>query len=362
METAIERFEPYFRDYLTRGLAGGKVCTPWNYKDDITVVGAYDLYSVTHDAFYRDAILQDTKNLLPPGDTCPHNLDSVSAGKTYMILEELTGDTCYQERLQKILAALQTHPRTPCGSFWHKDIYPDQVWLDGLYMAMPVYLQDPANADDAMQQFETVRKHLWDEKTGLYHHAWDETKKQEWADPHTGLSPCVWLRAEGWFLMALTDCYPLMPRKEQADRLATLLREALQGIMPYQDPDTRMFYQLVDLADSPGNYPETSGSAMVAYALMKGSRLGLLAKEGYNKGVEILNGIAAHELREKDGRLVLEGICASAGLGPGPDNRTDRDGSVGYYLSEAVIPDNQHGTAACMMAYSEYLAQVSCTA
>ncbi len=356
MQGRIKQFEPYFREYLNRGIAGGASWTHWNYKDDITVLGAYDLFCATGDLFYRDAILTVTKGLLPGDDApCGHNLDTISAAKTDLVMERITGQARFHKRMQAKLEALKTHPRTPCGSFWHKDIYPDQVWLDGLYMAMPVYLQDPANAEDAVRQFETVRLRLYDEKTGLYRHAWDESRVQEWADPVTGQSPCVWGRAEGWFLMALADCCSLVPQPAQAERLTQLLREALDSLMPYQDPRTKMFYQLVDRSGEPGNYPETSGSAMIAYALMKGSRLGMLPPESFAAGAEILEGIAAHQLHGKDGRYVLDGICGSAGLGAGPDNRTDRDGSVAYYLSEPVRPDNQHGTAACMMAYSEFL-------
>lgn len=355
MATGMQ-FDRYFREYLERGLSGGTPRNGWSYKDDITVLGTYDLFCVTGDLFYRDAILRLTKDLLPPDDEpCAHNLDQVSAAKTDLVLGRLTGDARYERRFAAKAAVLKDYPHTKCGSFWHKDIYPDQVWLDGLYMGMPVYLQDPANAEDAMRQFETVRRQLWDPETRLYRHAWDESRRQEWADPETGMSPCVWLRAEGWLLMAFVDCWQLVVQREHKDRLAELLREAVDGLLPYQDAGTSMFYQLPDKASEPGNYPETSGSAMAAYALMKGARLGILPMEYFARGAEILGGIARTQLTTVGGRLVLGGICGSAGLGAGPDNRTDRDGSIRYYLSEAIRPDNQHGTAACMMAYSEYL-------
>lgn len=356
MQQHLQRFDAFFRAFLQRGITGGAPHTHWNYKDDLTVLGAYGLYTATGDTFFRERVFAITEGLLPADDSpLGHNLDTISFGKTDLVFYALTGEGRWQRRLQAKLDALATHPRTASGNFWHKDIYPYQVWLDGLYMALPVYLQQPANADDAMRQLELVRSTLYLPAKGLYRHAWDERRVQEWADPKTGLSPCVWMRAEGWFLMALADLYPLMPKPEQKARLAGLLREALAGLLPYQDGTTRMFLQLPDLAGQPGNYPETSGSAMVAYALMKGARLGMLPAGDFAKGVAILEGIAATYLAEQDGRLVLNGICGSAGLGPGPDNRTDRDGSVAYYLSEPIRPDNQHGVAACMMAYAEYL-------
>ena len=141
----------------------------------------------------------------------------------------------------------------------------------------------------------------------------------------------------------------------RAAELIPLLRNALDGILQYQVPKTKMFLQVVDRADLSGNYSETSGSAMVAYALMKGARLGMLPAPYGERGSEILDAIRDTYLINENGEYHLYGICASAGLGPGPDNRTDRDGTPAYYLSEKQMTDNQHGTGACMMAVSEQL-------
>lgn len=355
MQNQIIEFDQYFKQYLNRGITGGLPWKHWNYKDDIMVLGAYYLFCATKDDFYRDVILKITQGkLLPDEAVCGKNLDEVSSAKTDMVLYKLTGEKRFQERMQKKLAALKDHPRTKSGNFWHKDLYPNQVWLDGLYMALPIYLQDAENANDAMAQIEKVREIMYNPQTGLYVHAWDEAKVQEWADSKTGNSKNVWSRAMGWLLMAFVDCYPLMPKQTQKDRLAQLLQEAVAGLMPYES-ESKMFYQLVNLPKEPGNYLETSGSAMVAYALMKGSRLGMLDSESFALGAEILEAIASLKLRKQNYVYMLDGICGSAGLGAGPDNRTDRDGTVKYYLSEAIRPDNQHGAAACMMAYSEYI-------
>ena len=256
---------------------------------------------------------------------------------------------------------LADYPRTVTGNFWHKDIYPDQVWLDGLYMGMPFYAACLAENgenhwDDILDQFTAAHKLLWDEQLGLYRHANDCSRKMEWADPITGQSPVVWLRAEGWFLMALADTYEIAKdRTPRAGELCPLLKNALDHLLPYQVADTGMFLQVVDRADLTGNYSETSGSAMVAYALMKGARLGMLPPEYGEKGSRVLDGIRDTYLKKGEQGWELHGICASAGLGPGPDNRTDRTGTPEYYLSEKQMVDNQHGAAACMMAVSEQL-------
>ena len=228
-------------------------------------------------------------------------------------------------------------------------------------MGMPFYAACLAENgenhwDDILDQFTAAHKLLWDEQLGLYRHANDCSRKMEWADPITGQSPVVWLRAEGGFLMALADTYEIAKdRTPRAGELCPLLKNALDRLLPYQVADTGMFLQVVDRADLTGNYSETSGSAMVAYALMKGARLGMLPPEYGEKGSRVLDGIRDTYLKKGGQGWELHGICASAGLGPGPDNRTDRTGTPEYYLSEKQMVDNQHGAAACMMAVSEQL-------
>ena len=357
----------YFENYAEKLFPAFAAPDTWNYKDDICMVGEEMLWQVTGSEVYRRSMLKCGEALCTPEgrlrhwDDDVHNLDFVSLGKSLWVLYRLTGSEAIHEEIRRVRRNLAGHPRTKTtGNYWHKNIYPWQVWLDGLYMALPFQAQcdiDSGATDfsDIFDQFRQVRAHHYVKETGLYLHAWDESRQMEWCDPETGLSRCYWLRAEGWLLMAMCDCYELLrDRTPDAKLFGELLCEAIRGILPYQDAKTKMFLQLIDRKDLPDNYPETSGSAMVAYALMKGARLGLLDPEYAEKGVEILEGIRVNELRG-DNPPVLYGICSSAGLGPGPDNRPDRDGTPRYYLSEKQIPDNQHGTAACMMAAAECL-------
>ncbi len=357
----------YFKHYAADIFP--KIPTPehWSYKDDITMLGEEMLLNVTGDPVYKDSILEAGKALVTPEgrlrswDDDVHNLDFVSLGKSLWVLYRLTGNEAIHEEIRRVRRNLSGHPRTKTtGSYWHKNIYPWQVWLDGLYMALPFQVQSDLDAgvtdfSDVLDQFRQVRAHHYVKETGLYLHAWDESRTMDWCDKETGLSRCYWLRAEGWLLMAMCDCYELLRgRMSEAKLFVELLREALAGIMPYQDPETRMFRQLIDRKDLEDDYLETSGSAMVAYALLKGARLGMLDAACAKEGAEILEGIRRTYLKG-DGIPVLYGICASAGLGPGPDNRPDRDGTPRYYLSEKQIPDNQHGAAPCMMAAAECL-------
>ena len=359
----------YFARYLDLAFPRFLAEKPWNYKDDLCVIGASCLAQATGDDRWNRYIVKNGRWLVGEDGSVANwkegenNIDKVSFGKSLRILRDLTGDERYGRAVEKAFAFLEQYPRTSTGNFWHKDIYPNQVWLDGLYMAMPFYAGCLAENgedrwDDILDQFASVHRLLWKEEAGLYLHACDVSRKADWADPVTGCSPAVWLRAEGWFLMALADTFEVArDHTARAGELVTLLKDAVEGILPYQDPATGMFFQVVDQAGFPGNYPETSGSAMVAYALMKGARLGMLDASWANKGSRILDGIGNTYLRQEADGWHLYGICASAGLGAGPDphNRKDRTGTPEYYISEAQMPDNQHGTAACMMAVSEQL-------
>ena len=356
----------YFRHYAKETFPAFVSSRRWNYKNDICMLGLEKLLNVTGDECFRDALLGcgaalcDGQGNLNAWDDSAHNLDFVSFGKSLWILYDLTGNEAYRNAAFMIRRNLAAHPRTDTGNYWHKDIYPHQVWLDGLYMALPFQARCGLEAgesdfSDILRQFETVRRIHFLPDRGLYVHAWDSSRTMDWADPVTGLSPCVWLRAEGWLLMALCDVYGLIGGQgREAEVLKDLLREAVSGLLPYRDPESGMFLQLADRPDLPGNYPETSGTAMIAYALMKGCRLGMLNEAAGRLGEDVFDRIRVRYLT--DGPVpVLRGICGSAGLGPGPDHRTDRDGSPAYYLSEKQIDDNQHGAAPCMMAGAELL-------
>ncbi len=293
----------YFKEFLSGAFPRYLAEKPWNYKDDLCVLGAEDLARATGDTSWTRYILGNASHLLDPEgriknwDGVESNLDKISFGKSLRVLRDLTGEGAYAVAMDRVFAALKPYPRTETGNFWHKSIYPNQVWLDGLYMAMPFYAKvlDETGGegwDDILNQFQSAHRLLWNEDLGLYMHACDCSREAEWADRETGRSPAVWLRAEGWFLMALADVYELARKHTpRAGELSELLRRALKGLLKYQVPETRMFLQVVDRADLKDNYSETSGSAMAAYALMKGARLGMVEEAWGVRGSEVLDGI-----------------------------------------------------------------------
>ena len=359
-----KRVDQYIAQYLDRYRAYQEY---WNYEDGVLLTGCRQMYEATKDTRFRDYILRYLEQRVEPDGSIPtyhretNALDDLDCGKLLFFALDETGDDRYLKALEYHMERLHRHPRCACGSFWHKDIYPYQIWLDGLYMAQPLYMEYETrfngmeHYDDILVQFRNVRKYLYDPEKGLYRHGFDEAREQPWADKVTGCSHNVWSRALGWWLIALVDTMEAMNRQvyEQYRELEDLFREAVKGLLPYLDPGTGMMHQIVDLTELEGNYLESSGSVMAAAAILKGVRLGVLLPEKYlHIGRKIFESVCSLKLREDtDGVIRLQDICHVAGLGPG----NKRDGSIEYYLSEPISADDAKGVGPFMMAYAEFL-------
>lgn len=354
----------YLADYLKDYAPYKKY---WNYEDGCVLKGCIDLYNATGEAGYKGFVMKYLETYVTPEGEIPnyemrqYNIDSINSGKALFFGLEQTGDERYRKAIEFHMQRLREHPRCQCGNFWHKETYPNQIWLDGLYMAQPFYMayemqmDRMANVSDITSQFKNVRKWLYNEEKGLNYHAYDEAKIQPWCNKETGLSPNFWLRSTGWYLMALADCIELCSEQlyEHYRALVDIFRESIRGVLQYQNTDSGLFYQVIDRADVEDNYLETSGSAMVAYALLKGVRIGVLNAEKYLAiGKRAFEGLVEQKLIQgEDGKTHLKDICWVAGLGPGEK----RDGSVAYYLSEPRVCDDSKGVGPFMMAYAEYI-------
>lgn len=286
-----------------------------------------------------------------------YNLDQINHGRLLFPLYQATGDERYRRAIELLRRQLAEQPRTPFGGFWHKQIYPDQMWLDGLYMAGPFYAQyarefgEGAAFDDIAHQFALVERHTRDPATGLLYHAWDESRRQRWADPTTGRSPHFWGRAMGWYAMALVDVLDYFPHDHprRAEIIAILGRTAA-AVARYQDAATGLWYQVLDRGAGDGNYREASASCMFTYALAKGARKGYLPAEARAVAERGYAGIL-HEFITVDerGLVTLERVCAVAGLGGNPY----RDGSFAYYVNEPVRPNDYKGVGPFILASLE---------
>ena len=340
----------------------------WNYIDGCMITACLSLYKTTGDEKYLNFSLNFIDYFVKHGgvihtyDPKEYNLDNVNQGKNLFTLYDLTGEQRYRDAMDTIRSQLDTQPRTREGNFWHKDIYPWQVWLDGTYMAQPFYMEYETRFNkmqgciDSYKQFMNIRRHMRDPKTGLYYHGYDESRAMYWADPETGCSPNFWLRAMGWFLVAMVDVLERMDEQMYYEYRAimAMLKDAVEAMIRFQDDQTGMFWQVIDKAGVPGNYLETSGSALFAYAVLKAVRLGYLPKRFAAYGEKAFFGTCDRYLGvSAEGKLQLSGICLVAGLG----GASHRDGSLEYYFSEPVVENDAKGVGPLLLAYTEMLAK-----
>lgn len=291
------------------------------------------------------------------------NVDQINAGKVVFDLWKITKRKKYWNAINLLARQMEDHPRTPSGSFWHKKIYPDQVWLDGLYMFGPflaryaVETGNPALLDDICAQVLRVRATMRDPLSGLYFHARDESVSERWADPVTGLSPHFWGRAIGWLSMALLDILDWIPPEHAArNPISAMAIELARDIVKFRTPDG-LWNQILDKPDAKGNYPEASASSMFCYFLLKGMRMGILDPDEFGDlarqslSVVIDTFVSWDQRASGTPRLHLGGICKVAGLGGFPY----RDGSLGYYLGEPIVSDDFKGLGPFILALCESL-------
>ncbi len=334
----------------------------WTYEQGVVFRGIEGLYKKTGDKKYINYIQRVLDTYINEDGQIrsykkeDYNIDNIPSGRALLLLYKETGDQKYLKAATTLREQLLTHPRTNAGGFWHKKRYPNQMWLDGLYMGQPFYAEWAKTFDedtifnDVARQFILMEQGSRDDKTGLLYHAFDESKMQQWADKTTGHSPHVWGRAMGWYGMALVDALELFPANHpQRKELVEILNRFAKAVTTYQDNKTGLWYDIVDLPEREKNYLEASGSSMFVYALAKGVRLGylpksylLIAKKGYA-------GIINKFIRTEDGQTNLHGTVSVSGLGGDPY----RDGSFDYYMKEKVVVNDPKGVGAFIMASNE---------
>jgi len=287
-----------------------------------------------------------------------YQLDSLNSGKTALALWNLTGDGRYQIAAALLRKQLDTQPRTPDGGFWHKQRYTNQMWLDGIYMAEPFYAEytklfgETNSFDDAAKQLQLVDKNTYDAKTGLNYHGWDAAKIQPWANPATGCSSNFWGRAEGWYAMALVDVLDYFPTNHPArPQIIAAFQKACAGIVKWQDPQTGLWWQVMDQGDRKGNYLEATASSMFVYALAKGVNRGYLPRADAAAAEKGYDGIVKNLIKDDSGgKWSLTQCCSVAGLGVASAAGRPRDGSFDYYVSEPVVKNDLKGVGPFILA------------
>lgn len=332
----------------------------WDYKWGVVAKALIELSRATGDERYLRYVRRSVDAFVGPDgaiatyDRDQFSLDLINPGKVLFALLGQTGDRRYRVALDTLRDQLRAQPRTPSGSFWHKGIYPDQMWLDGVYMASPFLAEygaafgEPAVFEDVVRQFENAFANTRDERTGLLHHAIDEGRTSFWADPRTGRSRSFWGRALGWYAMALVDVLDILTDTRQRERIRGILERTMPPILAVQDA-SGLWWQVLDQGGRDGNYLEESASAMFAYALAKGARQGHLPAEHRRAAVRAYDAIVARFVRASDGMVDVGGCSIGTGLGTTPE----RDGSFEWYAKRPVATNDHHGVGAFLLAAVE---------
>ena len=336
----------------------------WGYEEGVLLDGVTAEWRVTGDGrlfeYVKAAVDQsvDKDGVIHMGDgsafpSDAHTLDDIEMGRSVLALYRVTQQERYYKAAKFLDGEMQKQPKNESGGYWHKAIYPNQMWLDGAYMAAPFMegygktFDDAADMDAAATQLLLMDAKMRDRPTGLLRHGWDASRKMEWADKKTGLSPEVWARAMGWYAMALVDVMERMrPADPQRAAIEELTRRTLGAVVRFQDSESGLWWEVMDKGAQKGNYLETSASCMFVYALAKGIRLGMLTPSREENVTRGWVGIQKQFVKA-DGTLT--GTVSVGGLGGKPY----RDGSYAYYLSEPLRDNDPKGVGAYLLALSE---------
>ena len=339
-----------------------KTAPKWDYVHGLVMTSFEELYKKTNNPMYYDYLKGYADATISADGSIPsynmekYNIDMIVSGNILFFLHDKTKDTKYWKAMQTMREQLQNQPRTSEGGFWHKKIYPNQMWLDGLYMGSPFYahyttkFENGQQLDDVAKQFELIQKNLLDSKTGLLFHGWDESKEMAWANRETGTSPNFWSRSLGWYMMALVDVLDYFPENHpKRSELISYLNSLSINLLKYQHT-SGLWYQVTNQGNREGNYLEASGSCMFAYAFAKGANKGYLPKEFKNHALRTFDGITRDLMQvTPEGYTILTQVCAVAGLGGKPF----RDGSFEYYVNERKKDNDPKATGPFILAALE---------
>mgnify|MGYP003590445067 CR=1 FL=1 len=347
-----------------------RTSTPkWNYDGAVeleSMLDTYLLYPNGNDAIkkYADGFADfmiSADGSIYGYKLSDYTLDRVRPGKVILKLYDLNHRAQDSLAIEMLMKQLDTHPRTKAGPWWHKKTYHDQVWLDGIYMGLPLYVMaaprfraDKLKAydDDAVMQFVVADSCTYDETTDMWKHAWDESRTLFWADKNTGRSQHSWGRAMGWYAMSLIEVLDELPQGYVGrDTLISIFRHYMSSVVKCQDEESGVWHDVLDVTDS-RNYLESTCSAMFTYCLLKGVRLGYLDDSFKAYGLRAYEGLLEKFVKKNsDGTITLTNCCSAAGLGP--ESNTKRDGSFEYYISEPVVDNDPKGVGPFIWASLE---------
>jgi unsaturated rhamnogalacturonyl hydrolase len=334
----------------------------WTYDQGVVLKGIEGVWNSTGDGKWFRYIQHqmdfyiDKDGSIKTYNQDEFNIDNINNGRILLLLYKVTNDERYWKAAQHLREQLSKQPRTSEGGFWHKKIYPNQMWLDGLYMGEPFYAEyaaythDDTAFNDIARQFVSMETHGRDQKTGLLYHGWDENRQQKWADPNSGRSPNFWGRAMGWYGMGLVDVLDYFPADHpKRKELISILNRYAAAVAKVQDQSTGLWWDILNMPGKEKNYFEASASSMFIYTLAKGVRMGYLPPSYSSIANKGYNGLVKTFIKTENGRTNLYGTVSVSGLGGNPY----RDGSYAYYVSEKVVQNDAKGIGAFILASNE---------
>lgn len=332
----------------------------WEYSNGLVCSAMMRTYEQTGNEkylnyvkFYADSLVREDGSIKTYKKS-DFNIDRINSGKILFDLYKKTRNEKYRLAIETLRDQMKDHPRLSTGGFWHKKIYPYQMWLDGLYMGSPFLAQyakefnEPELFDDVVNQFILVDSYTWDNEKELFYHGYDESREQKWSNPETGVSPNFWGRAQGWYAMALVDVLDYLP-EDHAKRpeILAIINKMAAGLIKYQDQETGLWWQILDRGGDEGNYLEASCSSMFSYFFLKAVDKGYLAENYRNVAHTAYEGVLNQFIKSnQDGTISLTTNCAVAGLGGNPY----RDASYEYYVNEPKRDNDPKGVGPFIMA------------
>jgi unsaturated rhamnogalacturonyl hydrolase len=335
----------------------------WNYEQGLILWALYQMSLHSGEEKYYSFVERnldqyvDQDGRIKTYKISDYNLDLVAPGRALLIVHQKSGKEKFRRAADTLRRQLREQPRTKEGGFWHKKIYPYQMWLDGLYMTEPFYamyareFHEPEAFDDIANQFAWIAAHTRDENTGLYYHAWDESRQQRWSNPETGCSPNFWGRAMGWYAMGLVDVLDYFPEAHpRRAELIAILRDVCVGVSKWREEQSHLWYLLVDQGPGRGNYLESSSACMFTYVMAKAASRGYVDSGYFNIAELSFKNILRHHVTlDENGLVNLHHTIKGAGLGGNPY----RDGSFAYYTSERQRTNDIKGIGPLLLAALE---------
>ncbi len=335
----------------------------WDYCHGLELGAMMDVYDRYGDSKFYDYALAYADTMVNEDGTIKkykltdYSLDRINSGKMLFRIYEQTKDEKYKKALDLLRTQFDGQPRNEDGGFWHKKVYPNQMWLDGLYMGTPFLAEyayrnnDPHAYQEVINQIKIVARHTYDPSNGLFRHACDVSKQEKWADKTTGQSQHCWGRALGWYAMAIVDNLDFIPLHEPGrDSVLVILNQIAKTLKKYQSPEG-LWYQVMDKSGEPGNYLESSCSSMFVYSLFKAVRKGYIPASYFAVARKGYEGILNEFIKvDENGLVSITKACAVAGLG----GKNYRMGDYSYYINELIRDNDPKAVGPFILASLEW--------